>query len=157
MNPRKHVLDGECTLAQPGDYDWTDRVRRQWGLFVKVLWPVVIVNIITTSNKSNKQRTESADTRGLRETDTLKSVYTIQPVWQPVGCLFTQCSRLSNRLYNWTAGCQTRLTPVECLYTRYNLLSNQLSSRFDNRFDNRLYCVYKHSSCKTGLTTGCIV
>jgi len=43
-----------------------------------------------------------------------KSVYTVvkpvvKPVWQPVGCLFTRCSRLSNRLYNRTAACQTGL------------------------------------------------
>jgi len=39
-------------------------------------------------------------------------------------------------------------------FTRYNLLSNRLS----NRCDNRLYCVYKHSAgCQTRLTTGCIV
>jgi len=46
-------------------------------------------------------------------------------------------------------------------FTRYNLLSIRLS----NRFDNRLYRVYKHSTgCQTrlttaatGLTTGCIV
>ena len=43
-------------------------------------------------------------------------------------------------------------------FTRYNLLSNRLS----NRFDNRVYRVYKHSTgCQTrlttGLTSGCIV
>jgi len=43
-------------------------------------------------------------------------------------------------------------------FTRYNLLSNRLA----DRFNNRLYRVYKHSSgCQTrlttGLTTGCIV
>jgi len=36
-------------------------------------------------------------------------------------------------------------------FTRYNLLSNRLL----NRFDNRLYRVYKHSTgCQTRLTTG---
>ena len=36
-------------------------------------------------------------------------------------------------------------------FTRYNLLSNRLL----NRVDNRLYRVYKHSTgCQTGLTTG---
>ena len=35
-------------------------------------------------------------------------------------------------------------------FTRYNLLLN--------RFDNRLYRVYKHSTgCQTHLTTGCMV
>jgi len=63
---------------------------------------------------------------------------------------FTRYNRLSNRLSNRfdnrlytrysrydTAGCQTGLKPVECLYTQYNRLSN----RFDSRFDNRLYRV----------------
>jgi len=31
--------------------------------------------------------------------------------------------------------------PVECLYKQYNRLSNRLPKRFDIRFDNRLYCV----------------
>jgi len=36
-------------------------------------------------------------------------------------------------------------------FTRYNLLSNQLL----NRFDNRLYRVYKHlTGCQSALTTG---
>ena len=40
------------------------------------------------------------------------------------------------------------------MYTRYNRLSNPLSSRFENR----LYRVYKHSTgCQTRLTTGCIM
>jgi len=34
----------------------------------------------------------------------------VQSSWQPVGCLFTRYSRLSNRLYNWTAGCTTGFT-----------------------------------------------
>jgi len=43
-------------------------------------------------------------------------------------------------------------------FTRYNLLSNRLS----NRFDNWSYRVYKHSTGRqtrltTGVTTGCIV
>jgi len=25
MNPRKHVLDGGCRFATPGEYDWTVR------------------------------------------------------------------------------------------------------------------------------------
>ena len=44
--------------------------------------------------------------------------------------------------------CHSRRAKVP--FTRYNLLSN--------RFDNRLYRVYKHSTgCQTRLTTGCIV
>jgi len=53
-----------------------------------------------------------------------------------------------------------RLVVSQAQFTRYNLLSNQLL----NRTDNRLYRIglYKHSTgCKTrlttGLTTGCIV
>jgi len=30
---------------------------------------------------------------------------------------------------------------IKAPFTRYNLLSNRLSSPFDNRFDNRLYRV----------------
>jgi len=63
--------------------------------------------------------------------------------------------------------------PGKCLYTRCNRLSYPFSKRLSNRFDNRLYRVYKHSTgwldvclhdtagcqtgCTTGLTTGCIV
>ena len=61
----------------------------------------------------------------------------------------------------WTETC-TMLAKAP--FTRYSLLSNRLSNRFDNhnRFDNRLYRVYKHSTgCQThlttGLTNGCIV
>ena len=82
----------------------------------------------------------------------LSPVYTIQPVVKPVVIPVWQ--------------------PVECLYTRYNRLSNWLS----NQFGNQLYRAYKHStscqthatgcimytagcqtSCTMGLTTGCIV
>jgi len=30
-----------CTLSPPGEYDWTVRVLRRCGLFVKLLWPLV--------------------------------------------------------------------------------------------------------------------
>jgi len=30
-----------CTLAPPGEYDWTVRLWRQCGLYVKSLWPLV--------------------------------------------------------------------------------------------------------------------
>jgi len=40
MSPSKHVLQG-CTLAQPGEYGWTNCVRRRCGLFAKLLWPLV--------------------------------------------------------------------------------------------------------------------
>jgi len=77
----------------------------------------------------------------------------VQPVVKP-GCTTV----LTTGCIHDTAVCQTGCQTVECLYTRYNRLSN----RFDNGFENRLYRVYKHlPSCQTGLTTGlttgCIV
>jgi len=91
-------------------------------------------------------------------------VYMIQPVVTTVlneqHCSF---NRLSNRVVQPV--CQPAVyttqpfvkpvikrvwQSVECLYTRYNRLSNQI--------DNWLYRVYKHlPGCQTGLTTGCIV
>jgi len=41
MGPKKHVLDG-VTLAQSGEYDWTVYMRLWCGLFVKLLWPLVV-------------------------------------------------------------------------------------------------------------------
>jgi len=32
-----------CTLAPPGEYHWTVHVWRRCGLFVKMLWPLVII------------------------------------------------------------------------------------------------------------------
>jgi len=87
----------------------------------------------------------------------LKSVYMIQPVWQPVGCLFARCSRLSHRLYNWTAGCQTGLTTGWMFVYTMQPVVQPVVKPVWQPVCNRLYCVYKHSSCKTGLTTGCIV
>ena len=87
-------------------------------------------------------------------------VYMIQPFVKPVNWLY---NRFDNQLYT-RYSCFVKPVvkrvwqSVECLYTRYNRLSNRLS----NRFDNRLYRVYKHSTdCQTrlttGLTNGCIV
>jgi len=39
--PRKYVLDGGYTLAQLGEHDCIVHVRRRYGLFVKLLWPLV--------------------------------------------------------------------------------------------------------------------
>jgi len=70
----------------------------------------------------------------------------------------TTCCQTSCRLFG-APQVKCLYTPVKCVYTRYNRLSNRLS----NRFNNRLYRVYKHSTgCQTrnltsGLTTGCIV
>ena len=59
-----------------------------------------------------------------------------QPVWQP--CWTNSCSlnRLSNSCI--TALTNTVWQPIECLYTRYSRLSNRLSNGIDNRFDNRV-------------------
>jgi len=47
--------------------------------------------------------------------------------------------------------CRGQQADTKAPFTRYNLLSNHLS----NRFDNRLYRVYKHSNgCQTRMTTG---
>jgi len=35
----------ECILALPGEYDWTVHERRRCGLFVKLLWPLVLIII----------------------------------------------------------------------------------------------------------------
>jgi len=74
------------------------------------------------------------------------TVYAIQPVAkpvvQPVWCLFTRYSRLSNRLYN----------PFDNrLYTRYSRLSNRLLNGFDNRLN---VCIHDTTGCQSGLTTG---
>ena len=87
-----------------------------------------------------------------------------QPLFVQHGCQTGLTTVLYEQLFVQPVvkpGCTTGLTTVlneqplvECLYTRYNRLSN--------RFDNRLYRVYKHlPGCQTGLTsgltTGCIV
>jgi len=83
----------------------------------------------------------------------------VQPVWQ-TGCTKSHCSfnRLSNRVVQpvWQPAAYTiqpvvklvvkrvwqRLKQrVECLYTRYNRLSNRFYKWFYNRFDNNLYRV----------------
>ena len=53
---------------------------------------------------------------------------------------FTRYNLLSNRMSNRFD------KPGKCLYTRYNRLSNPLSNRFDNRFNKRLYRVYSRLS-----------
>jgi len=35
-----------CTLAPPGEYNWTVHVWRRCGLFVRLLWPLVVVVVI---------------------------------------------------------------------------------------------------------------
>ena len=34
VNPMKHIVDGDITLAQLGEYDRTVRVRRRCGLLI---------------------------------------------------------------------------------------------------------------------------
>jgi len=62
-----------------------------------------------------------------------------------------QNNRSNNRLHRVNrelTGCQ----PVECLYTRYSQLSNRLSNRLNNQLNNRLHCVNKHSTgCQAGV------
>jgi len=95
----------------------------------------------------------------------------VQPVWQPAvsckqtsnrlsngwqPCWTNSCSfnRLSNRVVKpvWQTAVYTIQPfvkpvvkrvwqPAECLYRRYNPLSNRFDNRFDNGFDNRLYRV----------------
>jgi len=47
IGPRKHVLDG-CTLAPPGEYDWTVHVLRWWGLLL--LWALLSSVIMSYVN-----------------------------------------------------------------------------------------------------------
>ena len=41
---RKHVLHGD-TLAPPSECNWTVHVRWRCGLYVKLLWPLVIIRL----------------------------------------------------------------------------------------------------------------
>jgi len=40
---RKACIRWSCTLAPPGEHDWTVHMRLRCGLFVKLLWPLVMV------------------------------------------------------------------------------------------------------------------
>jgi len=40
--PKEACVRWGCTLAPPGKYDWTVYVWRWCGLFVKLLWPLVL-------------------------------------------------------------------------------------------------------------------
>jgi len=46
VGPKKHVLDGGCTLAQPGEYDGTVHVLWRCGLCVKLRGLLVIIETI---------------------------------------------------------------------------------------------------------------
>ena len=39
------------TLAPPGEYDWTVHVRRRCGIFVKLLWPLIIITLLVIRSK----------------------------------------------------------------------------------------------------------
>ena len=52
-----------CTLRQPGKCDSTARERRQWGLFVKLLWP--LVTIITSHVRGTSWRPRELHARKL--------------------------------------------------------------------------------------------
>ena len=67
----------------------------------------------------------------------------VQAVWQPaVSCKKHPTTCQTGCQTGLTTGLtNTVWQPVECLYTRYSWLSNRLSNAFDNRFDNRLYRV----------------
>jgi len=47
VGPMKHILDGGCTFAPPGEYDWAVHVRRQCGLSVRLLWLLVTLFVMT--------------------------------------------------------------------------------------------------------------
>jgi len=49
--PEEACLTWECTLAQPDEYNWTVHVRWWCGLFVKLLWTLVLT--VVTMLKDN--------------------------------------------------------------------------------------------------------
>ena len=62
-------------------------------------------------------------------------------------------NRFDNRLNVCLYTMQPVVQPVECLYRRYNRLFSRLSNRLNNRLNNRLQRVNKHSTgCSIGLT-----
>ena len=87
------------------------------------------------------------------------AVSCIQPVVKPVAqpgyqlverTVAVRSTRFSNRV------CQTGCTTwFENRLNETAVPSTRLSNPFVNRFDDRLYRAYKHSTgCQTGLTTG---
>jgi len=50
----------ECTLAPRGEYDWTVHVRRRRGLFVKLLWPFVIIDVVVSIGLHDLKNKKSA-------------------------------------------------------------------------------------------------
>jgi len=40
--PKEACVTLGCTLVLPREFDWTVHVRRRCGLFVKLLWPLVL-------------------------------------------------------------------------------------------------------------------
>jgi len=39
--PKEACIRWGCTVAQPGEYDWTVHVRRRCDRFIKLHWPLV--------------------------------------------------------------------------------------------------------------------
>jgi len=67
-------------------------------------WSYSIASITGIANFSNDGSFAMKLIPRLHDTTGCQTEPVVQQVWQPVGCLFTRCRRLSNRLYNWTAG-----------------------------------------------------
>ena len=58
VGQRKHVLYTQgCTLALPGEYEWTVHVRRRCGFFVKLLWPLVDIATGTMTDSVSTKHT----------------------------------------------------------------------------------------------------
>ena len=140
-----YTLDWDCLNFS---YSTLDGVSRAWSLLMTLGSPThryvtehiqiqtVVSFNITRAQLALRSLLNQRVTGVMRhnKVETLKPVYTIQPVvktvvqlvWQPA----VSCKQTSNRLSN--------------------RLSNGFDSRFDNGFNNRLYRVYKHLP---GLTT----
>jgi len=119
-------------------------VKRVWQpcwmnrLFFNTVVKPVVQPALTTgfTTMLNEQPLYVQRTATVRSTVLNEQPLFVQPCWTNSHCSFNQ---LSNQVVHDRAVCQTSPVwqPVECLYTRYN----QLSNRFDNGFDNRLYRV----------------
>ena len=72
----------------------------------------------------------------------------VKPFWQPVGCLFTRYSRLSNRL---SYRIDNRFANG---FDNSHVRSTGCQTGLYNRFDNRLYTVHDTAGCQTGCHTG---
>jgi len=48
LGPEEACIRLGSTLLPPGEYDWNVHVRRRCGIFVKLLWPLVKINLVRT-------------------------------------------------------------------------------------------------------------